>query len=129
MITLNRDGQWHEFLDRYGDAPTNLCWLFWKSVLLPPLLVTAGVMAVIMTVLVLLGMFHAVALLFGVLVPWGFDPFVAIGLCIWLVLIFLALKRALRGSGTAIAHSKPSQVASAAYRGFKDKFCPLVRWE
>lgn len=123
MIILKRDGQFGEFYNRYGLAPpTNFCQLLWKTFCVMLLFIFVG----------MIGVFYLVGAFMTFL---HFEHFT--------VSFFLGISILLLWTGGAILHGKwrlnhpkPMRVTpqwkqniSEAYKGFKEKYCPLVRFE
>lgn len=94
---------------------TTLCDLFWRAILLTPLQVITLSLPVVF-----------VSLLIAV---FGWIPFAqAVGmtaLALLGILVFVAFLVWLENAPT----SKPMIWASEVYRGYKDRYCPLVRVE
>lgn len=123
MIILKEGGQITEYYDRYGMVrPTNLCQLvnktFWTAVAL------TGFFS-----LIPLGLFGAVWVFFDhshwTCIVFGLEMTVAIvvGSCLFY-------------NKYRLKHPKPEKVESQwranlreAWRGWKDKFCPLIKYE
>lgn len=135
MITLDKKGQWFRFFETVGVRPTNLCELFWAAVFFPALWTVLGVIVSLVVIYSLLAWFHVFAQLFGV--PW---PFFAIrNLTSFIVFMLLLFEGAvlfvwagtyiLGGAGKAARVTGVADIAAEAYRGFKDKYCPLVEWK
>jgi len=136
MITLNSDGHWFEFFDKYDFYPTNLCSLFWTAVLLPSFLTTMGLLISLALIYSLLGWFHIIALFFGVPFPLEGTTGMVI-LAVVIIEAFMLATWFIISAGTA-AGKKIGKVAETtgttdvvrqAYHGFKDKYCPLVEWK
>lgn len=124
MIILKEKGQFTEFFDRYDMVrPNNLCELFWKIVLMSFVLIGMGaVVGIILMGMVITALgqwWHPLALL-GV-IAWGLLALVGIAFaCKWLSQKYM--------SGPRIQPQWQRNLG-VAYDGFKEKFCPLVRYE
>jgi len=136
MITLDRKGHWYRYFDKWNYQPNNLCQLFWTGLLLPLLHIVVGTLFVLLIAYSLLGWGHVIALFFGI--PWPFAVQTITALVTLLIalegmiLALTAIIFLIAGTSTfakAVRHTSPAEVAAEAYRGLKDKYCPLVEWE
>lgn len=126
MLTFNTSGQVGRFLSRYGlSHPSNLCDLFW---------LTLG----ISSVFILLGAWAACAIVGNIeLFVYGFSWFFAQpGGAVRIIAVVTDIMAL--GISAAIAFvwavesskfDTPVEVAISAYRGWKDKYCPLINWK
>ncbi len=126
MITLKETGTFAEFFDRYDiDRPTNTCQLFWKTILLSGALAAAGGVAA----MYLLG----AVLLF---VPYGLHPttlfFLMVSACIVILGSIYLIDRSIHegklADFAARERTQWEKNISEAYRGFKEKYCPIVSY-
>ena len=134
MITLDRKGHWYRFFNRCGVCPINLCTVFWAAITLPPMWTVIGVVASLAIIYSLLGWFHVFALFFGVPWPFGADSVTTIWVALLLMfetvaLVIWGVVSLLEAMGNAAAVTSAGGMAKEAYRGFKDKYCPLVEWK
>lgn len=123
MIILKNDGNIAKFFNRYDlPPPTNLCQIFWKTLLFGGIFTAVGV---------LVGL-YIMGVLFWFVAPWHFlAPFAAvvtfavvlIGLIVW-------------GCNYLDRHKYDVKVTPQwrmnlreAYTGWKEKYCPLVEYK
>ncbi len=136
MITLNKNGHWYKFFDEYDFYPTNLCSLFWTAVLLPLGFTVAGIGISLLVIYSMMGWGHIIALFFDVPFPSAGRTG---GLMLALVIIESVILITWFAISTGIAAGKKigkvarttgtADVVKETYRGFKDKYCPLVEWK
>ena len=131
MITLKKGGQWHTFFGRFEFEPRNLCSLFWGGALLPFGVFVGGTLAALVAIYSLLAWGHFFLLFFGILWPWGgvTGRLMLALLAIEMGVLLFVLASTLAGLVKyKVSETSAGQIVREGYRGFKDKFCPLVTW-
>jgi len=122
MITLKTDGMIAEFYDRYDlSRPVNACQLFWKT-----FGVSVGLIA--------LGTVATLYLLGGVLlfVPYYWHPTTFFFIIMSVAAAILVSCYYIDRWNDNRPYRQPTQWQknlSAAYDGFKEKYCPLVTYK
>ena len=121
MIILKRDGQFGRFYKRYDiDLPTNLCQLFWRTFFVSLGFVFLGVFIGLYfmgAVMIFINSNHPSAVIFAIA-------------SIAATVIYVCHKwDSWRSYRIKRPPSQWRQNVGEAYKGFKEKFCPLVRFE
>jgi len=120
-MTLNKTGQLYRYFDKYYflvDMPTDLCQLFWKLV---------GSMGLIIFTGVLVGSYiFGWFTLFLLSFPYWASMLTLVMTTVGTVIgiIFGGAYIFTRDPVEAFGH-----IIAEGYRGFKDKYCPLVTWK
>lgn len=118
MITLSREGQMYRYFQRYRmDRPTDLCQLTWKIFISMTILTLAGITCG----------FYVIGWFAIFMLPEHWTTRIS------MVGTFLGILFFVLFIGGFIFSLQPVEalgnIVAEGYRGFKDKYCPLVTWK